>query len=346
MRYQELISELRRNPEQNRRSSPIEDLAQYQFSNNHYMSMTAIDKIGLNPANKYNTPIGVYTYQTGYAYDIVSEDGFGGLPYQGNQPFAWIIEAKDQNSKLDLNRYTKTQFNSDMKKLHDKIVGKISEHLFNIVTKQAIEESKLDSYGARLWNVTRSLSMILAGNKITLNNGTRKSTVLWNKILSQVLGYTYAVDNGGGIIHESEPTQAVFFSSASFKVVEKLSITKQKRGISNKLTPDKAINELIKKLENVKVASVNVSAQLQKNLYDHLVKEDNEDLLFYLASIKNLQPAFVKILLKDFTHVSIGKESKIHGTLWDKADVDNYTWNNIEELYPGTKFVPIQEIWK
>ena len=45
---------------------------------------------------------------------------------------------------------------------------------------------------------------------------------LWNKILHNVLGYDAIIDNGTGLIHDNEPTQACFLVPSSYKVVEKL----------------------------------------------------------------------------------------------------------------------------
>ena len=45
--------------------------------------------------------------------------------------------------------------------------------------------------------------------------------VAWMTVLSRTLGYDGAVDyNGGGVIHQNEPTQAVFFGKHTFKEVE------------------------------------------------------------------------------------------------------------------------------
>ena len=76
------------------------------------------------------------------------------------------------------------------------------------IIEHGTEEAKGKNPITSMWNVTRVLANSISG----------KPLVQWNKILRQ-LGYTgFADKSGKGIIHRSEPTQAVFLTKDAFKV--------------------------------------------------------------------------------------------------------------------------------
>jgi len=56
------IEEKRRNPDQNPHIGAWDYLLRYKDDPDVYISFTEIDKIGINPLSKYNTPVGVYAY--------------------------------------------------------------------------------------------------------------------------------------------------------------------------------------------------------------------------------------------------------------------------------------------
>jgi hypothetical protein len=89
MRYKE-ISEARRNPDQNPRQYALDQLEKYLEQDvYYYISYTAIDKIGINPRSRYDTPIGIYAYPlTMDIYNEMQQAGSSSaVPFAGGNPF-------------------------------------------------------------------------------------------------------------------------------------------------------------------------------------------------------------------------------------------------------------------
>ena len=211
MRYYEII-ESRRNPEQNPKESTLDALKVYAGRKDVYVSFTSDvgkmshvshgggknvsgSKLGINPQSKYNTPIGIYTYPIDY---VLSKDG--NVDFASEQPYLYVMQAT--KALLDLKKYSKDDFERDSKKLID--MG------FSHTREKGIKDAKSKTPAARLWNWTRhSADYFYHG----------KTSAKWSMILRR-LGYSGAVDNGSGLIHPNEPTQAVFFSMDAVKVLE------------------------------------------------------------------------------------------------------------------------------
>ena len=97
MRYQEIITELRKNPSQNPKIDAVKSLVdrhnhtddKIAGTTNLFVSMTAINKLGINPKSGYETPIGIYAYPSDYVVKrIGGEQGsFNRLPYVGEHPY-------------------------------------------------------------------------------------------------------------------------------------------------------------------------------------------------------------------------------------------------------------------
>ena len=65
------------------------------------------------------------------------------------------------------------------------------------------------SPGRAIWQTTREMARCFKEGK---------APVKWNTLFYRVLGYSAVLDlKGHGVIHPSEPTQAVFFNRQSLK---------------------------------------------------------------------------------------------------------------------------------
>jgi hypothetical protein len=71
-----------------------------------------------------------------------------------------------------------------------------------------------DYPGGRLWYVSMKMASLFAKRWGT------KPSVAWNKLF-RAIGVDGCIDTGAGIIHTSEPTQCVFFSTATIKNVKR-----------------------------------------------------------------------------------------------------------------------------
>jgi hypothetical protein len=194
---------------------------------NLFISFTQLPKLGINPRSHYNTPLGIYSYPADYV--VASTHGrysMATLPFAGKQPYANIFQGRGNivhlntmtlqdeslyNNKLwaYANRLPKIDFTK-----HYAPPGKdwpdIVDNTINAADDYARERR---SPGGRLWYTTWKLSGYMATYL------KRPAPLAWNELFRQALGIDGCVDTGKGIIHPSEPTQAVFFSLGATKLI-------------------------------------------------------------------------------------------------------------------------------
>lgn len=240
MKITEILTELRKNPKQNPKITSNTELLNaaskmMKDSGNArdlFISFTSIDKLGINPQSKYKTPIGIYSYPAAYVIDKVANSlPMEVLPFAGENEYATIFKCKGNIIDIDLmdneeaNNYYKKiaeywsqQSGKDWKTSVDEV-----ENIIN----SAEDKSRINHMaGGRFWYVTMKVSKLLGQAKAqkkfpTGLNQFPPSEVSWNKLL-RAIGIDGIVDNGFGIIHTSEPYQAVFFSIDAIDVVKQV----------------------------------------------------------------------------------------------------------------------------
>lgn len=203
------ITEARRNathPAQ-ARLSYAQTILKYKDDPNIFISFTDLPKIGMNPMTRYNTPAGIYTYPIQMISDRLKpnmkHDKFADLfPFAAYRKFAFLVRAtkpitlvqsySNENLKLDIEKFKKLTNVSD-------------ETIASYMNRATVNTP----FG-RFWAITYFH---------TIND--ERPTVSWNSLLRK-LGFHSILDNGSGIIHPNEPTQAVFLSKSDFEVVEQL----------------------------------------------------------------------------------------------------------------------------
>jgi len=62
-----------------------------KYGDNLYVSLTSIQKLGINPQSNFSTPIGIYSYPAEYA----ATTGISKLPFAAAQPFIQVFSAKN-----------------------------------------------------------------------------------------------------------------------------------------------------------------------------------------------------------------------------------------------------------
>ena len=340
MRYSEIIKELRRNPDKNIKTSPSEQLAEFAKDPDAYLSMTKIDKIGINPHNDYNTPIGIYTYPADYAYGQIGDsNNFKNLPYAGEHPYAWIIKPTKPRAGLNLNTYAygMSDFDHDSKLLRKFLSNRLDEEDIEQVLGMGERTAIIKEPGGYIWNTTRLISLKLSSGDNTsyLPNGTKKSTIIWNRILMKVLGYPYAADHGEGIIHEYEPTQAVFFDVSAFNTLERIDLKReQERGPPKKFKKiDRAANvahktNLIQRPKKAELASVNIDPKDQGRI--HRLYGSHVNLGNWLR-VKNLLPAIQKQILSRYSDIAFLKGKEFY-TLFTPTNAAEFSEDEISQF--------------
>jgi hypothetical protein len=236
MRSYEFANEARRNPEQNPKVS-VNQAIQNQLDNtgdkvggnqtypesgikNLFVSFTEIEKLGINPGSTYKTPLGIYAYPAEY----VLEQSTGGktmkssVPFAGDQP--WVNIFKSRGNIVNLSSMDQTEAEKYYRLITGNIVS--SDYLNELIRRSYDEANFPDRTGGEFWYVTLKIAEHIARRKsIPVSRA-------WNGLFRNI-GIDGCVDEGVGIIHESEPTQAVFFSSEAVELVER---------VANKYAPD------------------------------------------------------------------------------------------------------------
>lgn len=128
------FEELRKNPEMNPHIGAWDYVDKYKDDDDVYISFTEIDKIGINPQSKFNTPVGIYTYPLKQFYklylkpalnldNIRNRDTVGQYaPFAGNAKYVNFIRCKDKSHFInDMYRdYGSDDYDRDIKILEEK----------------------------------------------------------------------------------------------------------------------------------------------------------------------------------------------------------------------------------
>ena len=214
MKINELL-EARRNPDHpsQKRTAVVDKLWEYTTSENIfeiYISFTGLKKIGINPSSAWCTPNGIYCYPLySYIVDIKKNGIASTIPYAFEQPYINVL--KQTKPLLDVMDYSNDDYKNDVIKL---------VKLFNLDEKtekylNAIPIDSIYSYSYKHLNLALIYIIRILGKDENFY-GQAKSIIL------RKLGYNGLIDRGAGIIHRAEPTQAVFFTTDSFKLLERI----------------------------------------------------------------------------------------------------------------------------
>lgn len=201
---------------------PLETLQKYKDDDNAFLSFTQDvyprtnrdsvvpkvgTKIGLNPLSEYDTPIGVYFYPIKAFWNKIENNR---IPFAGSNPHLYIVKANNYEKLLIGSKYTEEDFERDLEELKS-IYPKID---FDDIYDK-IDHSYRTYPAQKFWSLTRGLSMLFSDN----GRIKSKQPVIWTQILRRF--YDGVVDDAGwGFIHTNEPTQAVIWTKAQFKVVD------------------------------------------------------------------------------------------------------------------------------
>ena len=173
-------------------------------------------KFGINPKSEFNTPLGIY----GFPLDYVLTRGPKFVPFVSERPYLNVFQSVGK--VLNLQKYTDEDYRDDLGKLQDMYSATLLSlrpaiHFSDIVNGAPLY-AKVNTPAGKIWFVTKIIFERLT-NTGDATPRNEKKTVHWSKIFRQ-LGYSGVVDNGDGIIHENEPTQAVFFSIQAIRPLE------------------------------------------------------------------------------------------------------------------------------
>lgn len=279
---------------------------------NYFVSMTEIDKLGINPSSKYNTPLGVYAYPLQYVVDTIQNGSLNRLPFAGSQSFVNVFKAT--GNIIDISKFSIELYDEYIIKLKQvvKSIGfSIVEHILLDIINRSYVYASTKSIGGRFWFIMYELSKTVAENYVT----KKKFSIVWNNLFRQ-LGVDGVVDNGLGIIHGSEPTQAVFFSTSN--------ITDIKR-FDNKHVKDTM--ELNKRKGDSKLNDLCILRKCEK--YDYKTSQIISNHPEYFRYITNKEVRRAALIDEKVIDIYIGK-------------LNNFT--NDELLYAFSKYFDSQKV--
>lgn len=219
MRLSQIICEIRSNPELNPKVS-INKIIRREYNDadelmpgvkNSFVSFTSIEKLGINPTSRYNTPLGIYCYPSLYVFKRTIKNGkdvaMGSLPFAGNEPNVNIFSVN--GNMLLINKMSQDEYDRYLSSLRQLVRSKYKDSISIEEFDGFCEEARMKAQryrhtGGRFWYI-----IMMVASTLGTNRGI-KSSIMWNKLFREI-GIDGVIDNGAGIIHPSEPTQGVFF---------------------------------------------------------------------------------------------------------------------------------------
>jgi hypothetical protein len=235
--YIKEITEARKNPELNPKESVNKQLKDLYDATtdtipgsnikNLFVSFTDLDKLGINPTSRYNTPIGIYAYPAEYVLKKIGEkQSTQLLPFAGDKP--WVNIFRATGNVVDLDTIDSDTVSEYLKTLKDTFVDKkIPDDEFKHIFKQAGTGATHRTRSGILWYFTKLLAdyvdqQTVDKTKPNTKTAAKSASVIWQSILRKTLNIDGMVDDGEGIIHENEPNQTVFFNPAAIEVVKRI----------------------------------------------------------------------------------------------------------------------------
>lgn len=187
----------------------------YAFFSSHrgdpkkFVTYTNRPTIQINTTPKFDTPFGLYTYQLDYLLKRGERNStlFNVAPFASNKKNITLAELVS-NKVVNLQTYSK--YSRDFETLEDYVIDTYGDDAWSDIEDEYYPSGNA---GKRIWDLVVTIS------KWVEDNTGKKQSETSLKIFHSVLGWDGAIDNGGGIIHEDEPTQAVFFKMSAVKKI-------------------------------------------------------------------------------------------------------------------------------
>jgi len=237
--FKQFLNEKRSNPDKNVKSTFMDDLRSTiakKGKGEYFVSFTDLNKIGVNPTSKYDTPLGIYFYPVDFVLGFKTT---GELPFAGERKYAQVVKAK-AGTIVDVSGMTDGEEQEWYKKIDKVFVDymkqarnysklpegerAVFDREFNglvpAIVKKASEHAKIKGKaGGRFWYVTMQVATKMVDGQSDLIGSVKEHPKRWNTLFRK-LGINACIDNGNGIIHNNERNQAIFFDKSGFEQVD------------------------------------------------------------------------------------------------------------------------------
>lgn len=273
------LTELRKSSAVMPRKSGVQQLRDYvetlsaEQIDKSFVSFTTIDKLGINPKSKYDTPNGIYAYPLGSVLHAIQRDmgrTFSSiLPFAGEAPYFNVFEV--EGNVISLHEYN--QVETTLKKLID-FGNKVAAA--NNKKMGALPEEYRQLYTAEeLWSYSLYIANGFNEDPLSSPSIARKWATVFRKV-----GVDGVIDEGAGIIHENEPRQAVFFTSEVIKNVKRF-VNASNNGSTGKKQPSTAKDGTFYMLKWIRIPEVRSSflplyKSMVENVYITIMTKDRE----------------------------------------------------------------------
>lgn len=323
---------------------------------NSFVSFTRIEKLGINPKSRFNTPIGIYSYPSVY---VLRETGhekefpMANLPFAGNQPYGNIFSVSGNIIRIDnMDNIMYWEYLGELKTVLETKYSDIDGIIENY--EQLINESQFEAkfgklFGGRFWYITMGVANVIGGARGI------KGSVMWNKLFRD-LEIAGVVDMGSGIIHTAEPTQAVFFKLGVISNIKRIDNKYSKSAIDAMVSHGKgnldSISSLKTQDEDEKIRSV-LDYPFLINYVNRAIREEciytRSYLLYSVKNITNddilaaLDGSKLAIILSLFNNTEFKPNKSEYK---DPAEYQTTvkSWNKIQLIKRQLKTIPEQDI--
>lgn len=222
--------------------------------------------MNINPRTNYATPIGLYAYPLNSdIYDqLINND----IPFASEAKYLILFKNKSPNTTINLSTIGNSAKQYAKKLFSDFISVEEIDEFFN--------EYSSNDPASTFWRLLYALAShrLIPKQSKTSNPYekflTRQHALKATKILLSA-NVSAVVDMGDGIIHENEPTQAVFIDTSTIDVVHAMDnplIVKDMPEIGGIVLNNKTIKQIFGKLKNQPKPVVKKTIEMLEIQYD------------------------------------------------------------------------------
>lgn len=189
--------------------TPYRVFSKHRNNRKVFATYTTRPTMQINTIPKFDTPFGLYTYPLEYLMrrGDSKETLFNVAPFASNKKHIHAVEVVS-SKVVDLQTYSK--YGRDFDTLEEYVIDKYGDDAWGDIEDEFYPRG---TAGRKTWDLVTTIS------KWVEENEGKKQSETSMKLFHNVLGWDGAIDNGGGIIHEDEPTQAVFFKMGAVKKI-------------------------------------------------------------------------------------------------------------------------------
>lgn len=282
------------------------ELEKYNGENDVFVHFSDVPKIGINPKQKYTTPLGIYFFPISY---VLENNNIRNNSVFLEKPFVFVVRLLTDNI-LDLGKLN----TEDILEMVEK-VPEAKQKLKERIKDYAMDDDDLNLTPSDLMRVIEDLDY--------------KKMYLSSFKFFKSLGYDGIIDSGtGALFGDSEPNQLVLFDIKSFEVIERI----ENETYSFNKKPDQRkqyydINRLIEKRKyEIAMMSANIIFDNGTDGIKSLnkIKRSNESKYFETTGYYNGYPIIVTTNINSFSN-------NLSNNMWVTLTTSFLPYDNLEQ---------------